>query len=559
MRINLVGSAAIDDIKFVRPGEAKFVEQSLRIEVKDDEETGFVKGRYFCDVNGNALDDAGDTAVAGQLVVLLNADGSAVLDEAGNAIVTRTDDEGTYIFMQVPDGEYRVGFEVLDDKRFVAQGVDADADGRSDDPNASDVDDTSAPLTVQVGSEDVSVQATSIFTVAQGEIVQDVDAGVFVFDGGNEAPDAGDDAVTTGEADLVTANLLANDVDPDGDPVTILSANGEVLGPDGLAAFELVSIGGRTGSLFVGESGDLNFAFDPQDDFLDLNQGETDTLTFDYTITDGNGLTDIASVTVTVLGENDAPEAGDDAVTTGEADLVTANLLANDDDPNGDPVIILSANGEVLGPDQFATFQIASAGGRAGSMLVTETGDLNFAFDPGTNFLDLNRGETDTLTFDYTITDGNGLTDIASVTVTVLGESEAPDAADDAFTTGEAELVMADLLANDVHPDGDPLTILSANGEVLGLDGLAIFELASVDGRIGSLFVGASGDVNFAFDPVSNFVDLNQGETDTLTFGYTITDGNGFTDVASVTVTVLGENDGRRLATMRSQRARPTW
>ena len=545
MRINLAGSGAADDLIFERPGEAKFTEQTLRIEVKDDQETGFVKGRYFCDVDGDALEGVNDPAVVGRLVVLLNADGTLVLDAAGNAISTRTEDDGSYIFMQVPEGDYRVGFEVLADKSFVAQGVDADGDGRSDNPAASDVDDTADPITVSIGSESFEVQATFVFSVAQSEIVQDVDAGVFVDDTVNDPPVAEDDALTTGEAAPAFADLLANDDDPNGDIVTILSANGAEIGPEPFVLLEVTSSGGRDGTVAVFAEGDpLNFAFDPGSEFVDLNQGETDTVSITYTITDGNGLTDTANVVVTIEGENDAPNAGDDAVTTGEADLVAANLLANDADPNGDTVTILAANGEVLGPDQFATFQIDSAGGREGFVVVTETGDLNFAFDPGTNFLDLNQDETDTLTFDYTITDGNGLTDTASVTVTVLGENEAPAAEDDLLTTGESAPAFADLLANDDDPNGDTVTILSANGAEIGPEPFVLLEVTSSGGRDGTVAVFAEGDpLNFAFDPGNNFVDLNQGETDTVSITYTITDGNGLTDTANVTVTIEGEND----------------
>ena len=117
-----------------------------------------------------------------------------------------------------------------------------------------------------------------------------------------------------------------------------------------------------------------------------------------------------------------------------------------------------------------------------------------------------------------------------------------PDASDDVFSVGEAELVTADLLSNDSDPDGDIVTILSADGELLGADGLATLQVTSAGGRQGSVFVAASGDLNFAFDPGNNFVDLNEGETDTLSVSYTVTDGSGATDTASVTVTVNGSN-----------------
>ena len=47
--------------------------------------------------------------------------------------------------------------------------------------------------------------------------------------------------------------------------------------------------------------------YSPDGQFEFLAVGETTTDTFDYTISDGNGGTDSATVTVTITGENDAP------------------------------------------------------------------------------------------------------------------------------------------------------------------------------------------------------------------------------------------------------------
>ncbi|MGD1925364.1 MAG: SdrD B-like domain-containing protein [Paracoccaceae bacterium] len=296
MKVNLPSSGAIDDLKFASPGEAKFVEKPLQIEVKDVLETGTIAGRAFCDVNGNFVDDTGDTAVVQLLVVLLNADGSVATDDAGETIFTQTGADGSYAFADVPAGDYRVGFQVLGGKDYVEQGADLDGDGRSDDPAASDVANQADPLTVPVGVAMIDVLSTDVFSVAGGEDVQDVDAGLFI---PNAAPDAIDDAFTTGEDEVLVENILANDSDPDGDTIEILSANGVSAG----TAFSVTSTDGREGNVIVAASGDVNFAFDPLNSFVELNDGETDTVTLTYTITDGNGLTDTAEVEVTIEGE----------------------------------------------------------------------------------------------------------------------------------------------------------------------------------------------------------------------------------------------------------------
>ena len=61
-------------------------------------------------------------------------------------------------------------------------------------------------------------------------------------------------------------------------------------------------------------------SYDPNGQFESLAVGETAIDTFTYTMTDGNGGTDVATVNVTITGGNDAPAAADDNATFGEND-----------------------------------------------------------------------------------------------------------------------------------------------------------------------------------------------------------------------------------------------
>ena len=73
---------------------------------------------------------------------------------------------------------------------------------------------------------------------------------------------------------------------------------------------------------------------------------------FTYTINDGTGLTDTATVSVTVTAVNDNPVANDDSATTEEDVAVTISLVANDTDIDGDSLSIESvgtaSNGSVV-------------------------------------------------------------------------------------------------------------------------------------------------------------------------------------------------------------------
>ncbi len=216
----------------------------------------------------------------------------------------------------------------------------------------------------------------------------------------NDPPVATDDSASTPEDVPVTIDPLANDSDPDGDPLTISDAsttNGTV-----------VIVGGT------------NLLFSPTTNY-------NGTTTIPYTISDGKGGSASATVTVTVIPANDAPVGADDSASTPEDVPVTITPLANDSDVDGDPLIITDAtttNGTVV-----------------------IVGGTNLLFSPTTNF-------NGTVTITYTISDGNGGSASATVTVTVTPVNDPPVAVDDSASTPEDVPVTIVPLANDSDPDG---------------------------------------------------------------------------------------------------------
>ena len=149
----------------------------------------------------------------------------------------------------------------------------------------------------------------------------------------NTPPVARDDAFTTNEDTAIAGkNVLDDngggpDDDDDGDTLTASEVNGQA--GDVGQAVNVVSAGGRTGQVTIAANGD--FTFDPLGNFEDLGQGDSDTVTVDYTLSDGNNGTDTATVSITVDGVNDAPtpEANTGAtVATGDNVAITAARLA---------------------------------------------------------------------------------------------------------------------------------------------------------------------------------------------------------------------------------------
>ena len=196
--------------------------------------------------------------------------------------------------------------------------------------------------------------------------------------GGNHSPIATPDSTSMaedGELTLSSADLLGNDSDQDGDPLTLESVQAAVNGTVWLSAGSAV--------------------FSP-------NANYNGPASFTYTINDGKGATSTATVGITVTSVNDPPSAGADTASTNEDMPVTisaATLLANDTDIDGNPLSIVSVQDATGGT-------VGLLGGN-----VTFTPDLNYNGAAG---------------FTYTVHDGNGGSANGAVTVNVAPVNDPP-------------------------------------------------------------------------------------------------------------------------------------
>jgi len=265
---------------------------------------------------------------------------------------------------------------------------------------------------------------------------------------------------------------------------------------------------------------DGTFTYDPGDTFNYLGEGETETDTFEYTINDGHGGTHTATVTITITGANDNPVAVAHEYGMGEDESLPAdagrNLLAGASDPDTSDTTFTIIDGTVTSTQ---------------GVEVTIHADGTFDYNPGDKFNYLAVGETATDTFEYTISDGHGGTNTATVTITITGANDVPTAVADTYTIGEDEslspTVAEGLLANDIEPD--------ASDELV-----AVAETVTT-AQLLSVTINADG--TFTYDPGDTFNYLGEGETATDTFQYTIVDGHGGQSTATVTITIIGAND----------------
>ena len=280
----------------------------------------------------------------------------------------------------------------------------------------------------------------------------------------NDAPQAADDVKSTNEDTPTTISVLSNDTDVDGDALTV---TGTTTPANGTAVM----------------NGDGTITYTPI-----VNYHGQDT--FDYTISDGS-VTSTATVTVTVTAVNDAPQATNDSKITNEDTPTTISVLSNDTDVDVDALTVITTTS----PSH-------------GNAVVNADGTITYT--PTANF----HGSD---TFDYTISDGNGGTSIATVTITVASVNNTPLAANDVATTNEDVPMTITVLSNDTDGDGDVLSVI---GVTPPLNGGAV--------------VNINGTITYTPNPNFNGTD---------TFKYKVTDGNGGTSTATVTIIVNSVND----------------
>ncbi|MFV2066137.1 MAG: Ig-like domain-containing protein [Pirellulales bacterium] len=266
-----------------------------------------------------------------------------------------------------------------------------------------------------------------------------------------------------------------------------------------------------------GNPGDPAFRYDPQGQFDHLIAGQTQTVTFTYSASDQQGGTsNVADVTITIDGANDAPVANDvrlDVEADGSQGLLDASDADGDEDGSGLTYLLAGA------PDQGAV------------TLSGVPGDATFTFDPGSDFDDLPEGQTRQVDFTYQARDlQNALSNLATVDVTVTGVNDAPTAGDVAIQSRQGgSTVTASFAADDVDSDDSPGTLSYAV-----IDDLSLGE--------GSVVNNADG--TFTFDPGSDFQDLGSGQTRSVTFTYQATDRfNATSNPGIVTVVVSGMSD----------------
>ena len=210
--------------------------------------------------------------------------------------------------------------------------------------------------------------------------------------------DIANDAATTNEDTLVNINVNANDsFENAGHLVTAI--NGTAIAVGG-------SVAVVNGTVTLKADGTLDFT--PAANY-------NGPASFTYTVSSG-GVTETATVNVTVNPVNDAPVAGNDTANAVEDTALTisaATLLANDTDADGNTLSITAVQGATHGT-------VALVGG-------------NVVFTPAANY-------SGPASFTYTVSDGQGGTATGTVNLTVAAVADKPTLT---ITNAAGQLVFA--------------------------------------------------------------------------------------------------------------------
>ena len=222
--------------------------------------------------------------------------------------------------------------------------------------------------------------------------------------GANDAPVANNDTATTPEDTAVAIAVLANDTDTEGATLSVA----QVSDPP-------------HGSVVINADGTVTYT--PDADYFGPDS-------FTYRASDGVLLSNVATVTVTVLPVNDAPVANDDTATTPEDTAVVIPVLANDTDIDSTTLSVAAVSDPPHGSVAL------NADGT-----VTYTPDADY-FGPDS--------------FTYRASDGSLLSNVATVSVTITPVNDAPVAVNDSYTTDEdtpRTVTAPGVLANDTDVD----------------------------------------------------------------------------------------------------------
>ncbi|MFQ2689930.1 retention module-containing protein [Aeromonas caviae] len=369
-----------------------------------------------------------------------------------------------------------------------------------------------------------------------------------------------------------------SDVNPTAASENNLVLNGNVItndvqGADG-AAVTAANLSGTYGSLVLNANGTYTYTLNPNDsDFKALTGGGVGSEVFTYTLTDADGDVSTATLTLTIKNDDDGvtitnltPKGvGGDAkvyeddllATRGENESAGSDSSKESTTVTGDFTIsapdgvkTLSVGGiNIVVNGVVAGFPLSGVTTPLGNTLTITgynpaTGLVSYSYTLNDNGAHPTADGNNSLFEDFAVSlvDSDG--DSASNTLSVQIVDDVPTANDDADSATEG--VFTPVTGNVITGAGTIGGTAGAGVDVMGADGAAISQVVSsngnsdsnpaggftVTGLYGTLTMGLDGEYSYTLTAAS--VPVGASEV----FTYTLKDGDGDTDPATLTINI---------------------
>ncbi|MBX5066910.1 Ig-like domain-containing protein [Rhizobium lentis] len=222
--------------------------------------------------------------------------------------------------------------------------------------------------------------------------------------------------------------------------------------------------------------------------------------------------------------------ATDDSATFQETDVISGNLLSNDSSDNGH-LFLRAFDGASVGAKSGMN-QITEIQGEYGTFFVKPDGSYTYVLSDAAK-IGFTNGELLQEKVSYKISDGSGHTDVGLFTLNIQGVTQKPIAVDDVYSFTEGSAIGGNVLDNDIPGDNGKMFLRQFLSTQVDSKADAVTD---VQGTYGTFHVKADG--TFTYDLTA---DLDAGVTYTEVLRYyKISDGEGHTDTAKVTLNILG-------------------
>ncbi|EKS39948.1 DUF5801 repeats-in-toxin domain-containing protein [Afipia clevelandensis] len=267
----------------------------------------------------------------------------------------------------------------------------------------------------------------------------------------------------------VTNNALGWDLDPLHGFLHASSGQLSATDVDGDALTWSITNTSSYGSMSIDQTGKWTYVLDNGLVATQaLAEGETKVETFTATVTDSHGAIDTQTITITIVGTNDAPVASVDSEAISDTSAVDAgapitftghNVLANDtdiDSMSGFAVISIRAANPIGQGAQEPPITLvggeAIAHGTYGNL--TMHADGTYTYTPNAAFDSIPQGQSVTDVFKYGMIDDHGASSASFLTITITGTNDGATitgtGTGDVMEDGAVQMASGTLTVNDV-------------------------------------------------------------------------------------------------------------